>query len=363
MNLTSHITNTLAYSQVCHRESPEDSCFVQADPLSLTLAFQAGTREAFVSTLSKFSTGDVAFRLVATPSPGDTINSMKWPAYAVSTLVTRFYSLALKADSLDILLILTGYILMHTTFILLVARSRQLGSNFWLPIGILSSSVLALLIALPLAMALHIPMDPVALTEALPFLVCAVGFDKPLRLARAVFSHPHLTLSPRPNGPVKVAGLVVIEALTSVSKPIIRDYLLEIAVLVIGANSRVSGLKEVCALAALIVAIDCFCFATYFLSILTIMVEVRRIKAIRAASRPAAAPGTPTSILSRSSSSANLAADAAPKTLSSSLLGPKGSLLNDTQAKQTNPVARLKLLLVSGTLFDMETNCCRLSPF
>ncbi len=64
---------------------------------------------------------------------------------------------------------------MHTTFYLLLVRSRALGSSFWLPLAILSSAVLALLIALPIAMALRIPIDVVALTEALPFLVCTAG--------------------------------------------------------------------------------------------------------------------------------------------------------------------------------------------
>ncbi|KAG6815019.1 hypothetical protein H0H87_005782, partial [Tephrocybe sp. NHM501043] len=118
------------------------------------------------------------------PVIGET-NSPKWIAYALRALVIRFYTLALKADSLDICLILLGYVLMHFTFYLLISRSRALGSNFWLPAAILSSSVLAFLLSVPVALALGIPIDPVALTEALPFLVCTVGFDKPLRLARA----------------------------------------------------------------------------------------------------------------------------------------------------------------------------------
>ena len=36
---------------------------------------------------------------------------------------------------------------------LLLRRSRNLGSSFWLPLAILSSAVLALLISLPVAMA------------------------------------------------------------------------------------------------------------------------------------------------------------------------------------------------------------------
>ncbi len=121
-------------------------------------------------------------------------------------------------------------------------------------------------------------MDPVALSEALPFLVCTVGFDKPIRLARAVFRHPHLT-SPvggaSAGGQLKPSGEVILESLTKVYYPIIRDYILEIAVLVVGAYSRVSGLREVCALAALILGLDCLLLCTFLASILCIMIEVR----------------------------------------------------------------------------------------
>jgi len=194
---------------------------------------------------------------------------------------------------------------MHTTFYLLLTRSRSLGSSFFLPLAILSSAILALLLALPIAMALHIPIDPVALTEALPFLVCTVGFDKPLRLARAVFLHPHLsvppalvpaieksgypvplsTLAPPPAlstslqgtsnlAQLKPAPKIITESLSHVYQPIIRDYVLEIFVLMIGAWSRVGGLREVCALAALVLAVDCLLLCTYLAAILGVMVEV-----------------------------------------------------------------------------------------
>lgn len=243
----------------------------------------------------------------------------KWVAYAARALVVRFWDLAKvrlpqtkviylfklkipspytqKADSLDILLILAGYILMHTTFYLLLRRSRNIGSSFWLPLAILSSGVLAFLIALPIAMGLKIPIDPVALTEALPFLVCTVGFDKPLRLARAVFEHELLLLPPGaknanananspstpsltvPNStplhyPLKPAPSIITESLSLVYAPIIRDYILEIAVLTVGAYSKVGGLREVCALAALILAVDCLLLCTYLAAILGVMVEV-----------------------------------------------------------------------------------------
>jgi hydroxymethylglutaryl-CoA reductase (NADPH) len=332
------------------------------------------------------------------------MRNAKWIAYAARALVIRFWDLAKKADSLDILLILAGYILMHTTFYFLLRRSRSLGSSFWLPLAILSSAVLALLIALPIAMSLKIPIDPVALTEALPFLVCTVGFDKPLRLARAVFRHEHLLpgVESPGNAPLAVPNVqpnlthlhqlkpapkIITESLSRVYPPIIRDYILEIAVLTVGAYSKVGGLKEVCALAALVLAVDCLLLCTYLAAILGIMVEVLRIKTVRAAM---------TSSLSRSNSSSSLASafsssgrrSAMAKTsiastdgfttktfgrkLFSILLGgEKGSGLpgyvdlmegrgtstpsnlksrgrNGSGRQQENPVARLKLLLIAS---------------
>ncbi|KAJ7484083.1 hydroxymethylglutaryl-coenzyme A reductase-domain-containing protein [Mycena galericulata] len=270
------------------------------------------------------------------------MRSGKWVAYALRALVLRFYDLAKKTPTPDILLILTGYILMHVTFFLLVSRSRALGSSFLLPLAIISSSVLALLLALPVAMVLRIPMHPVALTEALPFLVCTVGFDKPLRLARAVFTHPRV-LRPafqRSNSSLRTApgtptGEVVLDALSATYYPILRDYILEIAVLSLGASSRIAGLSEVCALAALLLALDCLMMCTFLAAILCVMVEVRRIKA----SSPPSSATPPTS------------------SLWSRVVGPKGTLLrpsdkgsDSSKAEPENPVARLKLLLLASFL-------------
>ncbi|KXN81447.1 3-hydroxy-3-methylglutaryl-coenzyme A reductase [Leucoagaricus sp. SymC.cos] len=141
--------------------------------LTQMLVFVPGIAKGnWVSALTTDECG-VKFRVesVCTPMdhiPIDQMNLSTWVTYAAQTLIHRFWDLAKKADSLDILLILAGYILMHTTFF---TRSRKLGSNFWLPCAILSSAILsstilALLISLSIAMALNIPIDPVALTEA-----------------------------------------------------------------------------------------------------------------------------------------------------------------------------------------------------
>ena len=184
-----------------------------------------------------------------------------------------------KADSLDIMLILAGYILMHITFGRLILSSRALGSNFWLTTAIISSSILAFLLALPLSLYLEIPLDPISLTEALPFLVCTVGFDKPLRLARAVFSHHHLTTPVKEGkwrGQMKPAGELILEAFDRVGNVILRDYALEVAVLIVGANSKIGGLREFCALAALCLTLDCILLGTFYVSVLSVMVEVSK---------------------------------------------------------------------------------------
>ncbi|KAF5390098.1 hypothetical protein D9757_003842 [Collybiopsis confluens] len=370
-NFTKQIPTSLqvnagfAFDTACFRPITGESidveapCFsdelISARSIHQTLALVPGLKHDFANAFNRLikstPSANVSFQVETkqVESIGD-MKGFKWVAYAATALVVRFWDLAKKADSLDIVLILAGYILMHTTFFLLFYRSRRIGSNFWLPSAIFTSSVFALLLSLPIAMWFRIPLDPVALTEALPFLVCTIGFDKPLRLARAVFSHPHVN-SPvggsSSNGQLKPAGEIVLEALSNVYTPIIRDYFLEIAVLVIGANSKVSGLREVCALAALVLGMDCLLLCTFQSSILCVMIEVRRIQSIRAISKSRV-----NSVVTSPTGSPRLRSinPGLGRKISSLVLGEKGSSLPATtgkkQVKPESPVARLKLLLI-----------------
>ncbi|KAF9226329.1 hypothetical protein BS17DRAFT_698606 [Gyrodon lividus] len=382
-NLTHHISNKFispsgqTYSSLCYHatDAPLSSgvrpCFTAVSrPASrsqtITLSFAAGTREGFVDALkatSSFSTDlfGVRYRIEGRQAePIGEMKSGKWIAYAARALVLRFWELAKKADSLDILLVLAGYALMHVSFIRLFLSSRALGSNFWLSTAIVSSSILAFMLALPLSHYLHIPLDPISLTEALPFLVCMVGFDKPLRLARAVFNHPHLTShvkEGRWRNQMKPAGEVVYEAMEGSGNVILRDYALEIAVLAMGAKSKVGGLKEFCALAALSLTLDCILFGTFYSAILTIMVEVRRIQTAREMTRSRSSnnltvKGTVSALVRPSPPPED---NSLRHKISETLLGAKGSLLRQKnspplETKEENPVARLKLLLIVSFL-------------
>ncbi|OCH91254.1 3-hydroxy-3-methylglutaryl-coenzyme A reductase [Obba rivulosa] len=378
--ITEHLTTRLpdtsgkTYESVCYSSSTNVSvpCFTTLSPGTstsvLTLSFAPGTREEWATALKEersVTVDGVRYEVVGAKQE-QTIGEMKstkWVAYALRALVVRFWELAKKADSLDILAVLAGYILMHVTFLRLFYSSRALGSNFWLTAGIVMSSTIAFILSLPLCRYLGIPLDPIALTEALPFLVCTVGFDKPLRLARAVMAHPH-TLRPQEDGRMRPAGAVVLDALDRVCNVILRDYALEIAVLLVGVNSRVGGLKDFCAVAAVLLTVDCIMLGTFYSAVLTVMVEVRRIKLVRSMSRSRATSVTTAITANGTAVRSALARPAAKKAeepaeskslsnrISTAVLGVKGSVIRDAQSKahsvEENPMGRLKLLLIAS---------------
>ncbi|KAE9385087.1 hypothetical protein BT96DRAFT_1026701 [Gymnopus androsaceus JB14] len=115
---------------------------------------------------------------------------------------------------------------------------------------------------------------------------------------------------------LKPAGEIVLEALSNVYTPIFRDCVLEIAVLLSGAWSRVSGLRG-----------------------------VRRIQSIRGATTPTKT----TSALNAPTESRSIG-----RKISSLVLGEKGSSLptgNTFKSKGVeNPVGRLKLILIATFL-------------
>ncbi len=309
-NYTEYLLNTISSPAACFPlSSSPSSCFTSraTSPPSFTLAFQPGERDDFLTTLrhSPFTSNShlefsspLSNIQAQSEGNGGLISSLSarylWLPTAVSTLFNRLRTLFFRASPLDIALITAGYLLMHSTFFRLLLSARALGSHFWLTAAILTSSTLGFVLALPLAMLIGIPVDPVLLTEALPFLVCTVGFDKPLRFGRAVFQHeflfaplmpsskhytPPSSFSPssssrRQQQQMLPAATLLLEALDRCGNALLRDSALEIAVLTVGANSKVGGLRECCALAALILGVDCLMSATFLVAVMGVMIEV-----------------------------------------------------------------------------------------
>ncbi|GAA5849525.1 hypothetical protein JCM9279_007258 [Rhodotorula babjevae] len=316
------------------------------------------------------------------------MESVQWALFAAKVFVLRFWGLAKKADSADIFVMLIAYVLMHSTFVSLYLNmnrlSRSLRPNsgslgFWLATLSLASSCVAFMFALLTAWYLEISVNPVLLGEALPFLVITVGFEKPFVLTRAVFSHPSIgpggayaggqsrgSMTPvngaagKPMTPTNAFGLrfappvpardIVRTAVAKTGYGIIRDYALEVAVLVVGAMSGVAGLREFCQLAAVILVWDALCLVGFFVSVLTIMVEIHRIKVIRHFRRTDSSAD-----LSRFLDDPAALADAEAPASDDGSDAPSGALglrerLIRVVTGTASPAARLKVLLIAAFL-------------
>ena len=204
----------------------------------------------------------------------------------------EFIDLLKSAETLDIVIMVLGYLSMHLTFVSLFLSMRRMGSNFWLATSVLFSSVFAFLFGLIVTTKLGVPISLVLLSEGLPFLVVTIGFEKNIVLTRAVLSHAVEHRNFQNQGKDKKGGAkkseisqpniiqyAVQAAIKDKGYDIVRDYAIEIAVLVLGAASGVQGgLQQFCFLAAWILFFDCILLFTFYTAILMIKLEINRIK-------------------------------------------------------------------------------------
>jgi len=169
-----------------------------------------------------------------------------------------------------------GYISMHLSFISLFLQMRRLGSNFWLGATVLISSTFAFLFASIVTHKLGVPINMVLLSEGLPFLVVIIGFEKPIVLTRAVLS---ANVNQRKKTSAGTIQTAVATAVQEAGFLIVRDYVIEIAILAVGAASGVQGgLRQFCFLAAWILAFDCILLFSFYTAILSVKLEINRIK-------------------------------------------------------------------------------------
>ncbi|CAM1504812.1 Fc.00g024030.m01.CDS01 [Cosmosporella sp. VM-42] len=203
---------------------------------------------------------------------------------------TEFLDLLKNAETLDIVIMLLGYIAMHLTFVSLFLSMRRMGSNFWLGACTLFSSVFAFLFGLAITTKLGVPISVILLSEGLPFLVVTIGFEKNIVLTRAVMSHAieHRRTQIQSSksgkkspdrGMQNVIQYAVQAAIQDKGYEIIRDYAIEIVILILGAASGVQGgLQQFCFLAAWTLFFDCVLLFTFYTAILSIKLEINRIK-------------------------------------------------------------------------------------
>ncbi|KAL8996373.1 MAG: hypothetical protein Q9169_004096 [Polycauliona sp. 2 TL-2023] len=212
---------------------------------------------------------------------GNGTTSSKTVTTRISNAWTGLLDLIKNAESLDIVIMFLGYLAMHLTFVSLFLSMRRMGSNFWLATTVLISSAFAFLFGLIVTTKLGVPISFVLLSEGLPFLVVTIGFEKPIILTKAVLS-ASLETPPRGSKSQRTPKTIQSALHTAVQQrgfDIVRDYCIEIAILVAGAASGVQGgLRQFCFLAAWILAFDCVLLFTFYTAILSVKLEFNRIK-------------------------------------------------------------------------------------
>ncbi|ROV95931.1 hypothetical protein VSDG_05187 [Cytospora chrysosperma] len=215
----------------------------------------------------------------ARANPGNSIKEWAQDAWL------DFLDLLKNAETLDITIMVLGYISMHLTFVSLFLSMRRMGSNFWLAATTLASSAFAFMFSLVVVTKLGVPISMVLLSEGLPFLVITIGFEKNITLTRAVLNHSieHKAQQEKngnKNGNSSNATQSAIQvAIKEKGYDIVKDYVIEIVILTLGAASGVQGgLQQFCFLAAWILFFDCILLFTFYTAILCIKLEVNRIK-------------------------------------------------------------------------------------
>nr|AAO85434.1 HMG-CoA reductase [Aspergillus nidulans] len=125
-----------------------------------------------------------------------------------------------------------------------------------------------------------VPINILLLSEGLPFLVTTIGFEKPIILTRAVLS---ASIDKKRQGSATSTPSSIQDSIQTAIREqgfeIIRDYCIEISILIAGAASGVQGgLRQFCFLAAWILFFDCLLLFTFYTTILCIKLEITRIR-------------------------------------------------------------------------------------
>jgi hydroxymethylglutaryl-CoA reductase (NADPH) len=276
---------------------------------------------------------------------------------------TSFVDLIKHAETLDIVIMALGYLSMHLTFISLFLSMKRLGSNAWLAVSVLFSSLFAFLFGLATTTKLGVPINMVLLSEGLPFLVVIVGFEKSIILTKAVLSASYDKRKAVGNGSVNGQALgsaapsiqdAIQLAVKETGFEIVLDYVIEIAVLGAGAASGVQGgLRQFCFLAAWILFFDCVLLFTFYTTILCLKLEINRIKRHVALRKALEEDGINRHVAENVANSSDWPSGPNDKGSAFNLFGQK---------VRANSVPKFKIWMVTGFVMINIINLCTI-PF
>jgi len=172
-------------------------------------------------------------------------------------------------SNLHLMIFCVSYLLMNMTLYALFLRMKNLGSSFSLGFNALINGTFALVFALMVARFAGISISFAQLMDALPFLVATVGFEKSVTLTKAVME------SVSNSEPSEYIRNKISDGVANASWSILLDAAFEVAALLLASFYGPTGIvADFCLLSSGIVAFDCLFLFTYFVSILTLKVEV-----------------------------------------------------------------------------------------
>ena len=257
-----------------------------------------------------------------------------------------------------------GYLAMHLTFVSLFMSMRHMGSNFWLATSVLISSVFAFLFGLGMTNQLGVPINFVLLSEGLPFLVVTIGFEKPIILTKAVLSasvsargqgvRQDSDISSTASSSQNIQSSLQV-AVQEKGFAIIRDYCIELAILIAGSASGVQGgLTQFCFLAAWILVFDCLLLFTFYTAILSVKLEINRIKRHVALSRALQEDGISKRVAENVASNDELASNRSQ----SVGFNPNGvsEMFGNGKRPRDSSIPKFKFIMVGGFLFINALN-------
>lgn len=178
-----------------------------------------------------------------------------------------------KADRFDVVLIFVAYLAMWYTLIKVFYDMRQIGSKFWLAFSTLISSTFAFLFALVVSnKILQTKVSFLSLSEGIPFLVAIIGFKHKVSIAGLILKSSTVSPDDVPD--------IVSQAVSSHTLSMLRDHLVVIGAMLACAayGNHLTGLRNFCILASLILTFDLILVYTFFSAILGLKIEINRAR-------------------------------------------------------------------------------------
>ncbi|KAJ1727963.1 3-hydroxy-3-methylglutaryl-coenzyme A (HMG-CoA) reductase isozyme, partial [Coemansia sp. Benny D160-2] len=207
------------------------------------------------------------------------------------------YRLVRQAKVGEVLLVFMSYAITISTFINTFVTMRRYGSQITLALAVIFSGFCAFVFAIVAMRVLGYSINVVLLTEALPFLIICVGFDKYLTMTRAVLlaaysdrQHPDESAEPAPSSSSSSArrsfaavtpGQIQRQMARGVDKcagRVVKDYVFEIGILAIGVFAGVPQLHEVSLISSFILMFDAVFMFTFYSAVLTLKLDIIRVR-------------------------------------------------------------------------------------